>query len=106
MPGGGCRDDLDEDDCMRITGGVFAGESTFCAMTMCPNESTCPTDCAPPGGNGIVNIDDLLETLNAFGSAGPCDSAPANPDGTFGNGLVNIDDLLMVINTFGPCPRP
>jgi hypothetical protein len=106
LPGGECRDDLDEDDCIRDAGGEFVGESTFCSMTMCPNRSSCPTDCTPPGGNGIVNIDDLLETVNAFGSAGPCDCAPANPDGSFGNGLVNIDDLLMVINTFGPCPRP
>ncbi|MCA9296964.1 MAG: hypothetical protein KC983_10610, partial [Phycisphaerales bacterium] len=26
----------------------------------------CPADCAPPGGNGSVNIDDLLAVINAF----------------------------------------
>ena len=71
----------------------------------------CPTDCAPDNGdgtfgNGVVNIDDLLAVINAFGSAGdPCDAAPDNGDGTFGNGIVNIDDLLAVINAFGPCPE-
>lgn len=69
----------------------------------------CPADCAPDNGNGtfgnaIVNIDDLLATINEFGPAGgPCDSAPCNADGSIGNGQVNIDDLLNVINSFGPC---
>jgi len=70
----------------------------------------CPADCAPDNGdgtfgNGIVNVDDLLEAINAFGGgAGPCDNAPDNGDGTFGNGVINIDDLLGVINALGPCP--
>ncbi|MEM7227194.1 MAG: thrombospondin type 3 repeat-containing protein [Planctomycetota bacterium] len=70
----------------------------------------CPEDCAPDNGdgtfgNGVINIDDLLAVINAFGSAGgPCDAAPDNGDGTFGNGIINIDDLLAVINAFGDCP--
>ncbi|MEM7230474.1 MAG: VCBS repeat-containing protein [Planctomycetota bacterium] len=65
---------------------------------------TCAWDCAPTGGNGVVNIDDLLAVINAFGDAGgPCDNSPTNGDGTFGNGIVNIDDVLGVINRFGPC---
>jgi glyoxylase-like metal-dependent hydrolase (beta-lactamase superfamily II) len=68
-------------------------------------EAPCVADCAPAGGNGLVNIDDLLAVINAFGS-GPssCDIAPDNGDGTFGNGEVNIDDVLATINAFGPCP--
>jgi len=73
-----------------------------CLETLTP---PCPWDCVPPGGNGVVNIDDLLAVINAFGGRGPCDSAPQNPDGTFGNGVVNIDDLLGIINAFGPCPQ-
>jgi len=70
----------------------------------------CPADCAPDNGdgtfgNGVVNIDDLLGVINAFGGpGGPCDNSPDNGDGTFGNGVVNIDDLLGVINRFGDCP--
>ncbi|MEM7229249.1 MAG: DNRLRE domain-containing protein [Planctomycetota bacterium] len=70
----------------------------------------CPWDCTPDNGdgtfgNGVVNIDDLLEVINSFGAAGgPCDSAPDNGDGTFGNNIVNIDDLLAIINNFGACP--
>jgi hypothetical protein len=67
--------------------------------------TACPWDCVPPGGNTVVNIDDLLAVINAFGTADTaCDNAPENGDGTFGNGVVNIDDLLGVINAFGPCP--
>ncbi|MCA9295314.1 MAG: hypothetical protein KC983_02330, partial [Phycisphaerales bacterium] len=61
----------------------------------------CPWDCAPDGGNGSVNIDDLLRVINEFGTASTaCDNAPDNGDGTFGNGTINIDDLLGVINNF------
>ncbi|MCA9294893.1 MAG: NF038122 family metalloprotease, partial [Phycisphaerales bacterium] len=65
----------------------------------------CPWDCTPMGGNGVVNIDDLLEVINNFGPGSTCDSAPDNGDGTFGNGVVNIDDLLATINHFGACPN-
>ncbi|MCA9296578.1 MAG: hypothetical protein KC983_08670, partial [Phycisphaerales bacterium] len=56
-------------------------------------------------GNGIVNIDDLLSVINAFGATGEnrCDIAPMYIDGTYGNSIVNIDDVLSVINNFGPC---
>ncbi|MEM7230036.1 MAG: hypothetical protein AAF432_14605 [Planctomycetota bacterium] len=70
----------------------------------------CIGDCTPVNmdgtvGNNVVNIDDLLAVIGAFGeTSGPCDTAPANPDGTFGNGLINVDDILTVINSFGPCP--
>ncbi|MCA9296894.1 MAG: hypothetical protein KC983_10255, partial [Phycisphaerales bacterium] len=53
-------------------------------------DEPCPADCAPDNGDGtygnaVVNIDDLLATVNAFGATGgPCDSAPDNGDGTFG----------------------
>jgi hypothetical protein len=70
-----------------------------------PSATPCPADCAPKGGNDVVNIDDLLSVINDFGNAGgPCDNAPDNGDGTFGNDLINIDDVLGVINAFGPCP--
>ncbi len=72
----------------------------------------CPADCAPnngPGniGNGVVNIDDLVAVLNAFGPVvnnTPCDITPANLNGSFGNSVVNIDDLVAVLNGFGLCP--
>ena len=68
--------------------------------------ANCPADIAPPGGNGAVNIDDLLLVINSWGSCpAPCPpacTADISPSG--GNCVVNIDDLLAVINGWGPCP--
>jgi hypothetical protein len=61
--------------------------------------NSCPADIEPNGGNGFVNIDDLLEII---GEWGPC-PAPC-PEDIDGNGFVNIDDLLAVINAWGACP--
>jgi len=61
-------------------------------------DQSCPADVAPFGGNGIINIDDLVLVLNAFGGCGGCvgDATPSP-----GNGAVNIDDLFMILNAFG-----
>ncbi|MEM7229366.1 MAG: hypothetical protein AAF432_11195 [Planctomycetota bacterium] len=81
----------------ELTGGFWADGEELA--------EPCPWDCAPSGGNGNVNIDDLLAVINAFGMTdSPCDNAPDNGDGTFGNNIINIDDLLGVINNFGACP--
>ena len=61
----------------------------------------CPGDITPVGGNGTVNIDDLVAVLNAFGPCLGC-AADITPPG--GNGVVNIDDLVAVLNAFGACP--
>jgi len=72
------------------------------------NDINCRADCAPVDpttcevGNGVVNVDDLLEIINAFGFGySPCDIMPFNADQTYGNHVVNVDDLLEVINQFG-----
>jgi hypothetical protein len=49
------------------------------------------------GGDGEVNIDDLLAVINAWGQ-------PGGPEDVNGDGTVDIDDLLIVINAWGPCP--
>ncbi|MCA9295652.1 MAG: hypothetical protein KC983_04030 [Phycisphaerales bacterium] len=84
------------------------GVPTVAGDFVCPS-IPCPADCAPDNGdgtagNGIVNIDDLLAVINAFGGSGLCDIAPDNGDGTYGNGVINIDDVLAAINGFGACP--
>jgi hypothetical protein len=61
----------------------------------------CAGDISPTnGGDNVVNIDDLLQALLAWG---PC-SSPLCLGDTDHNGIVNIDDLLAVITTWGPCP--
>jgi len=49
-------------------------------------------------GNGIVNVDDLLAVINAWGSTTPGHAADVT-----GNGVINVDDLLAVINAWGSC---
>jgi hypothetical protein len=59
----------------------------------------CESDVAPKGGgNGVVDIDDLLLVINGWGQS------PPNPGDVNGDSLVNIDDLLMVVNAWGVCP--
>jgi hypothetical protein len=68
----------------------------------------CIADCAPAGGgDGIVNVDDLLLIIGTWGACpatGPCpgDIVPASPSGV-GNAVVNVDDLLAVITGWGVC---
>ena len=64
----------------------------------------CSGDIAPSGGgNGIVNVDDLLAVINAWGPCPlPC-SASCSAD-INQNCTVNVDDLLAVINGWGQCP--
>jgi hypothetical protein len=67
--------------------------------------SDCVGDCAPQGGNGMVDVNDVIELINSFGfTTGMCDISPVNPDGSIGDGMVNIDDLMTMMNNFGACP--
>ena len=47
-------------------------------------------------GKGIVDVDDLLEVINAWGDC----PHPCPPDHT-NNSVVDVDDLLVVINNWG-----
>jgi len=69
----------------------------------CPD---CPADVAPAScGNGIVNVDDLLAVINAWGACsptgGPCPDLAPQPIPNF---AINVDDLLALINSWGSCP--
>jgi hypothetical protein len=55
-------------DCNAL-GGVFGGVNSGCAGAACePAGAPCPADVAPPGGDGVVNVPDLLALLAAWGS--------------------------------------
>jgi len=55
----------------------------------------CDSDVSPVGGDGKVNIEDLLEVLGSYGKTGP------RPVKGKESGKVNIEDLLTVLGTFG-----
>jgi hypothetical protein len=57
----------------------------------------CTADITPKGGDGEVNVDDLLLVINNWNATGD------NPADVTGNGIVDVDDLLAVINAWGSC---
>src|SRR5258705_7721289 len=77
-------------------------------LIVCNTHSTeagpsCPADIAPPGGNGTVNVDDLLAVITSWGPCpAPC-PAYCNADINH-NCAGNVDDLLAVITGWGACP--
>ena len=69
------------------------------AMDMLP---ACPADIAPAGGDGVVNVLDLIDLLLCFGQPAtpPCDTSDISGDGT-----VNVLDLIALLLVFGQtCP--
>ena len=58
----------------------------------------CAADVAPTGGDGSVNVDDLLAVINTWGPG-----AGSAGDIT-GDNVVDVDDLLAVITGWGECP--
>jgi hypothetical protein len=59
-----------------------------------PIVNPCPPDVT---GDSLVNVNDLLAVIGAWGSAG----GPADING---DNLVDVDDLLAVIGAWGDCP--
>jgi hypothetical protein len=82
------------DACTVLTGGTLELVGGFWPGSVEP-VGTCPGDIT---GNTIVNIDDLLAVINAWGQGA------GSPGDVNNNGIVNIDDLLAVINAWGACP--
>jgi hypothetical protein len=83
-----------------LTGGTFALTGGFWTGVDPDIVPTCPADIAPPGGDDVVDVDDLLVVINNWGACPGCvaDIAPAG-----GDDVVDVDDLLVIINSWGPC---
>jgi len=90
-----------------MTGGGFAIEGGFWPGDGSQPIDTCLPDIAPPpSGNQIVNVQDLLAVIAAWGPCAkpnncPADIAPPGPP--VGNDIVNVQDLLAVIAAWGTC---
>jgi hypothetical protein len=77
--------------------GALGGFVTSVRLTQCEQ------DIAPiPCGDDVVNVNDLLAIINAWG---PCaqDCPPSCTSDIDQNCTVNVNDLLAVINAWGPC---
>ena len=83
-----------------LSGGAFELHGGFWPGSVDPAPD-CPADIT---GNDVVDIDDLVAVIIAWGACGappiPCSSDIAPPGG---NGVVNIDDLVGVITGWGVC---
>jgi hypothetical protein len=64
----------------------------------------CAADVAPGGGNGVVDVSDLLALLASWGQCGSPVCCPGDiaPDG--GNDTVDVSDLLALLAAWGQCP--
>ncbi|MHC5002024.1 MAG: M43 family zinc metalloprotease, partial [Planctomycetota bacterium] len=87
--------------------GVVCGLDPFCCETewdaLCAEQAadecggdpaTCVGDVT---GDGLVNVDDLLDLLLDWGASG----GPADLDG---DGIVGVDDAILLLVNWGPCP--
>lgn len=62
----------------------------------------CPADIMPPGGNHVVNTDDLIVIITSWGPCiNGCDVCPAD---IVRDCTVNTDDLVQLIGSWGNCP--
>ena len=90
--------DVNNDGLLDIVTADYLADTVSVLLNECVDSGeTCPADIAPLGGNGVVDVDDLLEIINAWGSCVDC------PADITGNDVVDVDDLLGVINTWGSC---
>lgn len=78
----------------ELTGGFWIGVGTPVPV--------CPADIAPVGGDGVVNVIDLLAVISGWGvCAAPC--PPCHSDVNH-DCQTNVADLLAVLNAWGACP--
>jgi hypothetical protein len=58
---------IGQPDAGAIAGGNFELAGGFWPGIIGAPVNTCPPDIAPPGGDGIVNVNDLLAVINGWG---------------------------------------
>ncbi len=103
-----------------VTNGCPCTTQADCRNNLCPDDNACNHaycvsgtclftcerygDVQPPGGNGQVNLDDILCLLAGFANLASCPNADIIPCG--GNAIINLDDILSVLGAFAganPC---
>ncbi|MEM7227193.1 MAG: FG-GAP-like repeat-containing protein [Planctomycetota bacterium] len=93
-------DQADGDDVIIIGAVAAGGGGTDNPLGVLLQQS-CIGDCAPSGGNGVVNIDDLIALLVSFGEAGACDIASST--GPVVDGVIDTFDFMAMLNQIGAC---
>jgi hypothetical protein len=85
-----------------IRADAFSTSSAQADATITP-APTCVGDVASPP-NGLVNTDDLIQLIGAWGSCNNCATCAGDIAPPGGNCQVNTDDLIALITSWGPCP--
>ena len=88
-------------DCFELTeatcnafGGSWGGIGSGCSdADACEESPDCPGDTT---GDGVVDVNDVLDVLANYGGSG------SNGDAD-GDGDIDVDDILEVINGWGDC---
>jgi len=88
---------------LRI-GSASGATGTGSVVITCTVPAACPTDIAPQGGDDVVNVQDLLAVIGAWGPCANPNDCPADVAPAGGDDIVNVQDLLAVIGAWGPCP--
>ena len=70
----------------------------------CAPIDTCLPDMAPGNGDNVVNTQDLLFIIGAWGACANPNNCPADIAPAGGDDTVNTQDLLAVIAGWGACP--
>ncbi len=60
----------------------------------------CLVDIAPSGGDGLVDVSDLLALLASWGECPADEPCPADLNG---DGVVDVSDLLDLLGNWGAC---
>jgi hypothetical protein len=103
--------------CMNaVTSGAACDDGAPCTVNdVCDESALCAGtpvvvlygDVDPPGGNGIVDVDDLTCLVYGYAEAAACPGADIHPCG--GDDDIDVDDLLEIVRAYGgffACPHP
>jgi hypothetical protein len=82
-------------------GGVGDTEGTGTVTFSCAAVAACPADCAD-GGDGFVDVTDLLRVLAQWATGTECDVDDGTSTGT-SDGTTDVSDLLFILAEWGPC---
>jgi len=80
------------------------GQFSFNCEPCVACELTCLPDVAPHPGDGVINTQDLLAVIAAWGPHPNFSTVPADVSPPHGNDVVDVQDLLVVIGGWGECP--
>ena len=72
-------------------------------LVVLPDGQQCLADIAPSGGDGSVNVEDLLAVIGLWGPCADPNNCVADIAPIGGNDVVNVQDLLAVISAWGAC---